>query len=210
MISLSFIHSDAAEASFSDDRCDADGVCPSDPLTFTCEINEIPILQVVLPNGEVEFVSPGISQDKLNEELPDGFTAEDLVITPIDNASRNYVLTLSIASASLLDGGVITCDGATGSSANAGCPILGKNCKLLCFQERPICSLYMDTRPHVSVHRNVYCIQEYQSMKNVLLDIFVVYTPNNLPSYSLTHPIQPETATELQHSYHCHYHMGQC
>ena len=140
--SLTHDHSDAAVASFSDDRCEADGVCPSDPLTFTCEINGALILRVVLPNGEQEFVSPEVSRDEFNEGLPDGFTAEDLVITPINNSSRNFVLTLSIASASLLDGGEIRCDSVTSNNAAmAGCPILGKSCSQLCFQARAISSL---------------------------------------------------------------------
>ena len=127
-------------ASFSDDRCEADGVCPSDPLTFTCEINRANVLQVVLPNGEQEFVSLGDTKEDLTEDLRDGFTAEELVITPIDNSSRDFVLILSIASASLLDGGEIRCDDATGNNvAMAGCPILGK--RQSCFQACAISSL---------------------------------------------------------------------
>ena len=49
--SLIFTHSGASVASFSDDRCEADGVCPSDPLTFTCEINGALSLRVVFPSS---------------------------------------------------------------------------------------------------------------------------------------------------------------
>ena len=124
-------------ASFSDDRCEADGVCPSDPLTFTCEISGSDILQVAFPNGEREFVTLGVSRDDLNEDLPDGFTA---VTLNINDSTRVIVLTLSIASASLLAGGEIRCDdGTNNNAAMAGCPILGK--RQSCFQACAISSL---------------------------------------------------------------------
>ena len=155
-------------ASFSDDRCGADGVCSSDPLTFTCEINGVAVLQVVLPISEPEIVSHLHTREGLNEDLPDGFTAVTLNITEIDNSSRDFVLTLSITNASLLAGGEIRCDDATGNNvAMAGCPVLGKSCKQSCFQASAIStSLYVWTQGHpscVSVHGNVYCTQEYQS-----------------------------------------------
>ena len=43
MIDTTCLYSDAASsavASFSDGRCEADGVCPNDPLLFTYELNE--------------------------------------------------------------------------------------------------------------------------------------------------------------------------
>ena len=118
-------HSDAAMAGFTDDRCIVDGVCRNDPLTFTCEISGALSLRVVLPNGEQAIVSVGSEQDDIT--LPDGFTAENLNITEIDSSSRDFVLTLSIASASLLDSGEIRCDDTFDTNvARAGCPIMGK------------------------------------------------------------------------------------
>ena len=118
-------------ASFSDDRCDADGVCPSDPLTFTCEINRALSLRVELPNGYDDTVTLGNGPEDVY--LPGGFTAVTLSITEIDNSSRDFVLTLSIANASLLAGGEIRCDDTTDDNvAMAGCPILGKSYNRLC------------------------------------------------------------------------------
>ena len=128
-------------ASFSDDRCEADGVCSSDPLTFTCEINGANVLRVELPNGDSDFVDDRSDPDEV--DLPEGFTADSLVATSVDN-STNFVLTLTIiiSSASLLDGGEIICEDVTDNIVvMAGCPILGKSCSQLCFQERAISSL---------------------------------------------------------------------
>ena len=69
-------------ASFSDARCTAGGVCPNDPLVFTCEVNDAYFLRVILPSGEQEYVSTGDSAD--NVVLPAGFTADSLVIHKID------------------------------------------------------------------------------------------------------------------------------
>ena len=112
-------------ASFSDDSCEAGGVCLSDPLTFTCQINGAISLRVGLPNGHDEFVTLGNSPEDI--DLPDGFTAVTLNITEIDSSTRDFVLTLSIANASLLAGGEIRCDDVTSNNVvMAGCPILGK------------------------------------------------------------------------------------
>ena len=120
-------------ASFSDPRCEADGVCLSDPLTFTCEINGAISLRVGLPNGHDETVSLGYGPEDVF--LPDGFTAVTLSITEIDSSTRNFLLTLSIANASLLVGGEISCDDGTDNNvAMAECPVLGKSC----FQARAI------------------------------------------------------------------------
>ena len=117
-------------AAFSDDRCDADGVCPSDPLTFTCEINGAIVLRLVLPIGRpVPGVLRSTTRDTLNRNLPDGFIALDLGTTAAVNDSKaDFVLTLSITNASLLAGGEIRCgDGTDDNVAMAGCPILGKS-----------------------------------------------------------------------------------
>ena len=59
--------------------------------------------------------------------LPAGFTAESLVITKVNNHTRNITLTLSIVNASLLNGGQITCDNTYNNRAMAGCPLAGES-----------------------------------------------------------------------------------
>jgi hypothetical protein len=112
----------SAVASFSDARCTAGGVCPNDPLVFTCEVNNAVSLRVILPTGYREHVSVGDTTN--NVALPAGFKADSLVITPIDDFRRNFTLTLSIENASLLNGGLIRCY-EYGNRAMAGCPLAG-------------------------------------------------------------------------------------
>ena len=112
-------------ANFSDARCTAGGVCPSDPLIFTCEVNDTFGLRVTLPTGKREIISIGDTTDHV--ALPAGFTADSLVIITLNNyTSRNFSLTLSIENASLLNGGQISCDDITQNMAKAGCPLAGE------------------------------------------------------------------------------------
>ena len=99
-------------------------MCPNDPLVFTCEVNDAQLLRVILPTGEHESVSIGDSANDI--ALPAGFTADSLVITPVDDFTRDISLTLSIEKASLLNGGQITCDN-TVTKAMAGCPLAGES-----------------------------------------------------------------------------------
>ena len=108
-------------ARFNDSRCVAGGVCSTDPLFFTCELNEVILLQVVLPNGFHESVTLGDTATDI--ALPDGITAVFLNIT---NTNDFIVLTLFIASASLLEGGELRCDDTIGNGVMAGCPLRSK------------------------------------------------------------------------------------
>ena len=124
------LHPDATPssvASFNDSRCSADGVCSTDPLLFTCELKEVRLLRVILPTGDQEIISLGDSAADV--ALPGGFQAVFLNVSPIDDAIRNIFLTLSIANASLLRGGEITCDN-TVEGVMAGCPLVGKSQQL--------------------------------------------------------------------------------
>ena len=108
-------------ANFTDGRCEADGVCPNDPLLFTCEVNETVVLRVTLPDSTTQTLSPD------DDFVPiDGITLVSLDISVVMDVTRNYNLTLSIANASVLAGGEIRCD-TSGDTivATAGCPVLG-------------------------------------------------------------------------------------
>ena len=111
-------------ASFNDSRCVAGGVCSTDPLLFTCGLIGVPFIRVTLPTGYFEYISLGDTLASIN--LPAGLTAEFLNITEINKSKRNIVLTLSIASASLLEGGELRCDDTVGNVVMAGCPLRGK------------------------------------------------------------------------------------
>ena len=109
-------------ANFINEACTTDGVRPTDPLLFTCEIYGVILLRVLLPTGVQETISVG--DTAADVVLPAGFTAVSLDITEIAVATRNFNLTLSIDRASRLEGGNITCDDTTpGKAAEAGCPI---------------------------------------------------------------------------------------
>ena len=115
----------SAVARFSDSRCTAGGVCPTDSLVFTCEVNEVLVLRLTLPTGDTDSVSFGDTEDDLN--LPDGFTADSLVIMGTEESTRNFTLTLFIRNASILNDGNIACDDTTViNRAMAGCPLVGE------------------------------------------------------------------------------------
>ena len=98
---------------------------PSEPLLFTCEVYGAALLHIVLPTGDQEIVSVG--DTPADVALPAGFTAVSLDIIKINDSTRNITLTLSIDSASLLNGGEIKCDDTTSrKEANAKCPVIGE------------------------------------------------------------------------------------
>ena len=116
-------------ASFNDIRCETGGVCSSDPLFFTCELKEVPTLRVILPNDGQEVISKG---DMTTGVVLDyaGVEAVSLNITEVGFSKLNIRITLSIANASLLNGGKITCDDTNRNAtvvSMAGCPLLGKS-----------------------------------------------------------------------------------
>ena len=112
----------SAVAYFTNEACATDGVKPSEPLSFTCEVYGGVLLRVVLPTGDMEIISVG--DTAADVPLPSGFTAVSLYITEIDDSTRNFNLTLFVDSASRLEGGNITCDDTTSRKvAEAGCPI---------------------------------------------------------------------------------------
>ena len=114
-----------ALANFANESCTTGGVKPTDSLLFTCEINGINLLRVVLPTGDQRTISVGDTAATVG--LPHGFTAVSLNITETDDSRRNFVLVISIDRASRLEGGEIICDDTTSlKQAKAGCPTIGK------------------------------------------------------------------------------------
>ena len=117
-------------AKFTNEACKADGVKPSDPLIFICEIYDAFLLRVLLPTGDQEIIS---LEDKIDDiTLPTGFTAVSLAIAETDQFRRNFSLTIYIESVSHLKGGNITCDDTTSRKrATAGCTIGNVSCPLI-------------------------------------------------------------------------------
>ena len=108
-------------AHFNDSRCVANGVCSTDPLLFTCELNEVIYLQVVLPNGYYDYIS--IGDNAADISLPAGFTVEVINIRVMNEVTGNISLALFIANASLLEGSEIKCYDELGNGVMAGCPL---------------------------------------------------------------------------------------
>ena len=114
-----------AVANFSNEACTTGGVKPSEPLLFTCEVYGTVLLRIVLPTGDQEIISVG--DTVADVVLPAGFTAVAVNITKINESTRNIYLTILIDSASLLNGGEITCDDTTSEKkAKDECPVIGE------------------------------------------------------------------------------------
>ena len=116
---------DASSTAEFNTTCEPGVVKPTDPLLFTCEVNEAVLLRVILPTGEQDILSVGDTAGDIELlNMPTGFTAKSLVITEIDESTRNFSLTLLIDKTYLLEGGEITCDDSTPKNVvKAKCPI---------------------------------------------------------------------------------------
>ena len=108
-------------ANFLNESRTTDGVNPTDPLFFTCEIYGTVLLRVKLPTGVQEVLSVGDAAADVS--LQPDVTTVSLDMTKIEGSSRNIHVTLFIANASLLKGGNITCDDTSSKKATARCPI---------------------------------------------------------------------------------------
>ena len=110
-------------AGFRNEQCTNGGVEPTESLLFTCKLNGVVLLRVLLPNGYQELASIGDNAHAFT--LPRGFTTMSLNITEIDESTRNISVSIFIESASLLNGGEIRCDDTSLSMASARC-LMGK------------------------------------------------------------------------------------
>ena len=121
-------HTDAAtfaEASFNDTRCEDDGVvCPTDPLLFTCNVTDSPATQVTVTFLSGMVVTILRSDNTTGGVRPDGINIQSHNV--IGEGPYDYILTLSIANASLLNGGMIECDSVVGVTDVAKCPVAGE------------------------------------------------------------------------------------
>ena len=109
-------------AGFTNEACNTDGVKPSYPLIFICEIYEAFLLRIVLPTGDQEIITLGDETDYIT--LPPGFTAVSLTLRETEQFRGNFSITIYVESASHLRGGNITCDDTSSRKrATAGCTI---------------------------------------------------------------------------------------
>ena len=120
------------DVNFNDPRCgDGRGVCPTDPLLFTCMVTGNPAASIIVKInnsvGEIRLMASNTTQE-LDGGLPDGFTVQSHNVQ-INDGSADYTLVLSIMNASLLNGNsMIICDSNIfgADDVSAGCPVAGK------------------------------------------------------------------------------------
>ena len=117
------------DVSFNDTRCgDGRGVCPTDPLLFTCIVtgSTATSITVKIENIlEIDFNADNTT----DEYLPNGYTVQSHNVHWQTNvASLDYTLVLSIVNASQLNGSLIRCDSNLFGvdDSMAGCPVAGK------------------------------------------------------------------------------------
>ena len=114
-----------AEASFNDPRCEDGGVCPTDPLLFTCNVTNTSSDRVFLTFSFAEMDLLSLTNNNVTQGAqPDGTNIQSHNVTGV--GPYDYILTLSIANASLLNGGMIECDSVVGVTDVAKCPVAGE------------------------------------------------------------------------------------
>ena len=117
----------SVDVNFNDTRCgDGRGVCPTDPLLFTCMVTGSPADRITV---EIENVFDiDLREDNTTVgDLPDGYTVQSHNVQTNDGL-LNYILVLSIVNASLLNDSLIICDInlAGVDDSIAGCLVAGK------------------------------------------------------------------------------------
>ena len=163
-------HTDAAtlaEASFNDPRCEDGGVCPADPLLFTCNVTDTPATIVIVRFSFVEIMLISLRADNTTEGVgPDGINIQSRSVT--GENPYNYILTLSIANASLLNGGMIECDSVIGVTDMDRCPVAGE----LIVYFGSACVFFSE---HCSFHNSCY-------LTNMCTTVF---SPVNVTTYTI-------------------------
>ena len=112
------------EASFNDKRCVSGVVCPTDPLIFTCNVTGSGVDRALinLPSG-VEVALRSDNTVVVEPNLPDGITVQFHNVAV--NNGVDYILSLAIERASLLNGGMIQCSDSSLTPVidEASCPV---------------------------------------------------------------------------------------
>ena len=113
------------EASFNDKRCVSGVVCPTDPLIFTCNVtgSDADRTLIDLPSGgRVALLSDNTIL--VEETLPDGITVQFHNAT-VSNGVADYILSLAIERASLLNSDMIQCSDSSLTPVidEASCPV---------------------------------------------------------------------------------------
>ena len=112
---------------FNDTRCgDGRGVCQTDPLLFTCMVTGATANRITVKIENVLDIDLN-DDNTIDGNLPDGFIVQSHNVQT-NGGSLDYILVLSIVSASLLNGSLIICDSNIFGvdDGMAGCPVAGK------------------------------------------------------------------------------------
>ena len=123
------------EVGFNDTRCgDGRGVCPTDPILFTCTVTGV-INDDITVNFTAGYEIHINSYNTTVVDLPRGVTVQNQNVEIADyTLTKNksvrvyeYMLTLSIVNASLLNGSIIcSVNGSSDDNDEAECPVVGK------------------------------------------------------------------------------------
>ena len=114
-------------ASFNETSCgDGGSVCSTDPLLFTCNITGSPGSIVTLtlpPSGDAIILN---NDNSRQGTIPEGYTLQTTAVS-MNDSLNNFLLILSIESASVLNNSDIICNtGLSDGRFMAGCPVAGK------------------------------------------------------------------------------------
>ena len=112
---------------FNDPRCgDGRGLCPTDPLLFTCIVTGGTATSITVKIDDVLEIDFNVD-NTIDGDLPDGFTVPSHNVQT-NVGSLDYTLVLSIVNASLLNGSLIVCESNTFGvdDSTAECPVVGK------------------------------------------------------------------------------------
>ena len=113
---------------FDNPRCgDGRGVCPTDPLLFTCVVTGNIATRITVRIKNVLNIDLNENNETVENLLPDGFTVQSHNVQN-NVGSLDYTLVLSIVNATLLNGSLIICDSNTVNvdEGMAGCPVAGE------------------------------------------------------------------------------------